>query len=115
MAVGGLQLVAIELIDALNIPEALPNITNTTRNRSKVKSGVDDGLSGHFCHFFGLTTPLLPIFFHLFDTVLHQLITKVLCSELVPIGSRRRLMMLARFVVSLILTSPISFKITLSN
>lgn len=115
MTVSGLQLVPVKLINTLYIPEALPDITDTTRNRSKVKPGVDDGLSGHFCHFFGLATTLLLIFFDLFDTVLHQLITEALSSEFVPIGLRRRLVMLARLVVTIILTSPISFKITLSN
>ena len=115
MTVGGLQLIPVKFINTLNIPEALPYVTDTTRNGSKVEPGVDDGLSGHFCHFFGLATPLLLIFFHLFDAVLLQLITKALSFEFIPIWFRHRLVMFARLVISIILTSPISFKITLSN
>ena len=71
MAVGGLQLVSVKLINTLNIPEALPDVTDTTRNGSKVEPGVNDGLFCHFCHLFGLAASLLLIFFDLFDTVLH--------------------------------------------
>ena len=85
-----LYLVLVELVSALNIPEALSDVANAARQRREVEFGLNDGLLGGVGHLVFHAILALAFLPDALRAVLDQVFDEALVFGLVPIGWQPR-------------------------